>query len=315
MKSAKDAISVAGSPEWSALTPAEVGEADKNCDARAPGWIWGTLSRAVVKMNGTFPGDPRGARGKSQAAGAPGRTWRAGDVDWARPDPLQAAWDDGERVVRREIRQDEKGRRQPVLLVRPAAGHSSRARLDRLATNMGEGMSSTVRGRRSPGVYQDNGRSGADLEDCSGVPLSRPIGECKHGMAAELSLFLRLAIGIAVAAGKVHERCLIHRDIKPTNILVNEATARCGSPASAWRRAFLASANAEPPEVIAGTLAYMAPEQTGRMNRSVDLRSDLYAIGVTLYEMLIGKLPFTASDPMEWVHCHIARRPVHRPSG
>ena len=66
----------------------------------------------------------------------------------------------------------------------------------------------------------------------------------------------------------------------------------------------------EPPEVIAGTLAYMAPEQTGRMNRSVDARSDLYAIGVTLYEMLIGKRPFTASDPMEWVHCHIARRPV-----
>ena len=66
----------------------------------------------------------------------------------------------------------------------------------------------------------------------------------------------------------------------------------------------------EPPEVIAGTLAYMAPEQTGRMNRSIDSRSDLYALGVTLYEMLTGTLPFTASDPMEWVHCHIARQPV-----
>ena len=66
----------------------------------------------------------------------------------------------------------------------------------------------------------------------------------------------------------------------------------------------------EPPEVIAGTLAYMAPEQTGRMNRSIDSRSDLYALGVTLYEMLTGSLPFTASDPMEWVHCHIARQPV-----
>ncbi len=67
---------------------------------------------------------------------------------------------------------------------------------------------------------------------------------------------------------------------------------------------------AEPPEVIAGTLAYMAPEQTGRMNRSIDSRSDLYALGVTLYEMLTGSLPFTASDPMAWVHCHIARRPT-----
>jgi serine/threonine protein kinase len=62
--------------------------------------------------------------------------------------------------------------------------------------------------------------------------------------------------------------------------------------------------------VIAGTLAYMAPEQTGRMNRSVDSRSDLYSLGVTLYEVLTGGLPFTASDPMEWVHCHIARMPV-----
>src|SRR2546421_4645047 len=66
----------------------------------------------------------------------------------------------------------------------------------------------------------------------------------------------------------------------------------------------------EPPEIIAGTLPYMAPEQTGRMNRSIDSRSDLYALGVTLYEILTGNLPFTASDPMELVHCHIARQPT-----
>ncbi len=67
---------------------------------------------------------------------------------------------------------------------------------------------------------------------------------------------------------------------------------------------------ADPPELIAGTLAYMAPEQTGRMNRSVDSCSDLYALGVLLYRMATGALPFTASDPMEWVHCHIARSPM-----
>src|SRR5208337_465024 len=65
-----------------------------------------------------------------------------------------------------------------------------------------------------------------------------------------------------------------------------------------------------PPEIIAGTLAYMAPEQTGRMNRPIDSRSDLYALGVTFYQMLTGSLPFNAADPMEWVHCHIARKPV-----
>ena len=65
-----------------------------------------------------------------------------------------------------------------------------------------------------------------------------------------------------------------------------------------------------PPEIIAGTLAYMAPEQTGRMNRSIDARSDLYSLGVTLYQMLTGELPFAAADPLGWVHCHIARQPV-----
>src|SRR6516165_4577084 len=72
----------------------------------------------------------------------------------------------------------------------------------------------------------------------------------------------------------------------------------------------VAPAADHPSETIAGTLAYMAPEQTGRMNRSIDSRSDLYALGVTFYQMLTGALAFTAADPMEWVHCHLARQPV-----
>src|SRR5947209_10636847 len=127
----------------------------------------------------------------------------------------------------------------------------------------------------------------------------------------EVRTFLRIAVGAAAALDKVHQHGLIHKDIKPSNILVNTASdeIRLTGFGIASRLARERQA-IEPPEFIAGTLAYMAPEQTGRMNRSIDSRSDLYALGVTLYEMLTGSLPFTAADPMEWVHCHIAREPV-----
>jgi serine/threonine protein kinase len=155
-------------------------------------------------------------------------------------------------------------------------------------------------------MVREPGRTLLVLEDPGGEPLDRLLG---RPMALES--FLPLAIGIASALGQVHRRGLIHKDIKPANVLVNSVTGR------AWLTGFgIASRlprerqTAAPPEVIAGTLAYMAPEQTGRMNRSVDSRSDLYALGVTLYEMLTGELPFVASDPMEWVHCHIARQPA-----
>src|SRR4030081_2357698 len=131
--------------------------------------------------------------------------------------------------------------------------------------------------------------------------LSRPL---------ELTRFLRLAISLATALGQVHRHGLIHKDIKPANVLVDAAgNVRLTGFGIASRLTREHQAPA-PPEVIAGTLAYMAPEQTGRMNRSIDSRSDLYSLGVTLYEMLTGGLPFMASDPMEWVHCHIARQPV-----
>ena len=155
-------------------------------------------------------------------------------------------------------------------------------------------------------LVHHQGRPMLLLEDPGGEILESFLG---HPL--ELTQFLRMAIGLAVALGRLHGRGLIHKDIKPPNVLVNSATGEV------WLTGFgIASRlprerqSPEPPEFIAGTLAYMAPEQTGRMNRSIDSRSDLYALGVTLYEMLTGSLPFTASDPMEWVHCHIARQPV-----
>ena len=144
------------------------------------------------------------------------------------------------------------------------------------------------------------------LEDPGGTPLNRVV----EG-PLEMTHFLRLAVRISDAVGQLHRRSLIHKDLKPPNIFVAPHAGRV------WLTGFGIASRLprerqplEPPEFIAGTLAYMAPEQTGRMNRSIDSRSDLYALGVTFYEMLTGSLPFTASDPMEWVHCHIARQPV-----
>src|SRR5258705_1283065 len=153
------------------------------------------------------------------------------------------------------------------------------------------------------------GRLTLVLEDPGGAPLDRLLGR-----PLDVSHFLRIAIPLAGALRHVHERGLIHKDIKPANILVESASSGVWLTGFGIASRLLRERQApEPPEMIAGTLAYMAPEQTGRMNRSVDSRSDLYALGVNLYEMLTGRLPFTAVDPMEWVHCHIARQPV-RPS-
>jgi PAS domain S-box-containing protein len=151
-----------------------------------------------------------------------------------------------------------------------------------------------------------NNRVALVLEDPGGVPVDRLLGR-----PLDVSHFLRIAIPLAAALRQVHEQGLIHKDIKPANILVDTASGGVWLTgfgiASRLPREHQAPA---PAEVIAGTLAYMAPEQTGRMNRSVDSRSDLYALGVTFYEMLTGQLPFTAVDPMEWMHCHIARQPM-----
>jgi PAS domain S-box-containing protein len=156
------------------------------------------------------------------------------------------------------------------------------------------------------GLPLQNDRLTLVLEDPGGQPLDQLIGRPLDTMD-----FLRIAIPLGNAICGMHEQGLIHRDIKPANVLID---LRKGG---AWLTGFgiasrLSRERQAPaaPAMMAGTLAYMAPEQTGRMNRSIDFRSDLYALGVTFYEMLTGTLPFTASDPIEWIHCHIARRPI-----
>ncbi|QNI30491.1 sigma 54-interacting transcriptional regulator [Alloacidobacterium dinghuense] len=153
-------------------------------------------------------------------------------------------------------------------------------------------------------LTQQHGRAMLLFEDPKGEPLDR-----LPRRPMELKQFLRCGNALAAALGQVHRHGLIHKDIKPSNVIANAAMDQ------AWLMGFGIASRLPrerqaplPPETIAGTLAYMAPEQTGRMNRSIDARSDLYALGVTLYEMLTGSLPFAAADPMEWVHCHIARQ-------
>ena len=217
---------------------------------------------------------------------------------------FQVLWEDGERVFCRVGSHANADR--SVLTVLPAAEHPTPATLNRLAHEYG--LKDELAGAwavRPLELVSESGRSMLVLEDPGGEPLERLLG-----LPFEMDLFLHLAIDITVALSKLHRRGLLHKDIKPANILVNCADGQVrltgfGIASRVPRERQVP----EPPEAIAGTLAYMAPEQTGRMNRSIDSRSDLYALGVTFYQMLTGSLPFTAADPMEWVHCHIARKP------
>jgi serine/threonine protein kinase len=220
---------------------------------------------------------------------------------------LNASWEDGEFVFRRAWRRAAGGKGDAVLVVLPAAEHPAPATLDRLAHEYGlKGDLDGAWAVRPLELVRERGRTMLVLEDPGGEPLDRLLSA-----PMEMGSFLPLAIGIAAAFGNLHRRGLVHKDIKPAHVVVNCADGQVRLTgfglASHLPRERQAPA---PPEFIAGTLAYMAPEQTGWMNRSIDSRSDLYALGVTLYQMLTGSLPFTAADPMEWVHCHIARQPV-----
>ncbi|MGK3985812.1 AAA family ATPase [Sorangium sp. So ce136] len=144
------------------------------------------------------------------------------------------------------------------------------------------------------------------LEDFGG----RSLGELLGGTPMPMERLLPLAMAIVRAVSEIHQAGIVHKDLKPDNILVNPASfelklADFGLASQVPRE----QPTAQPPRLIEGSLPYMSPEQTGRMNRAIDHRSDLYALGVTLFQMLTGKLPFEAKDPVEWVHCHVARAP------
>jgi predicted ATPase/signal transduction histidine kinase len=157
-------------------------------------------------------------------------------------------------------------------------------------------------------IIQYRGEEVLILEDPGEEPLDLMI-EPYQKKPLELLQFLRMASELTAAVGQVHRHGLLHKDIKTANVLVD-------SENRVWLSGFGIASQiprerhpAGSPQSIGGTFAYMAPEQTGRVNRTMDSRSDLYSLGVTLYEMLTGELPFTAPDPIELVHSHIARSP------
>ncbi|MHC5859093.1 ATP-binding sensor histidine kinase [Nostoc sp.] len=144
-------------------------------------------------------------------------------------------------------------------------------------------------------------------EDFAAVSLQQFLDSQK----LSLENFLNIAVQLAKSLGSLHTHKIIHKDIKPSNIIINPQTGICKltdfSIASRLSQETPLQCN---PNQLEGTLTYISPEQTGRMNRSLDYRSDFYSLGVSFYQMLTGQLPFITNDPLELVYCHIAKQPI-----
>jgi serine/threonine protein kinase len=153
---------------------------------------------------------------------------------------------------------------------------------------------------------RDNNRHVLEMEWVDGESLKSAFRDQSGDIVDVLYIFTACARALA----EIHQHHIIHKDVSPLNILVDLQERRV------WLIDFGISTNLDlkqpyvsNPELIEGTLAYCAPEQTGRMNRTVDFRADLYSLGVTFYEVLAGALPYQAADAMEMVHAHLAQVP------
>ncbi|MEH1779247.1 MAG: AAA family ATPase [Nostoc sp.] len=149
------------------------------------------------------------------------------------------------------------------------------------------------------------------MEDFGGISLKDYFTSDQRRNLASLEEFLRIAIALCNTLYILYHQRIIHKDIKPVNILINPETKQVKlidfSIASLLPRE---TQNIQNANALEGTLAYLSPEQTGRMNRGIDYRSDFYSLGITFYELLTGQLPFISDDPMELVHCHLAKAPI-----
>ncbi|WP_414529044.1 AAA family ATPase [Nodularia chucula] len=146
------------------------------------------------------------------------------------------------------------------------------------------------------------------LEDFGGISLN----QYRQSQPVNLTDFFAVAIAITSALEFLYDQKIIHKDIKPNNILINPETKQI-KLIDFSISSLLPKENSEikSPHLLEGTLAYMSPEQTGRMNRGIDYRSDFYSLGVTFYELLTGKLPFDSNQPLELIHCHLAQEVIN----
>jgi predicted ATPase/signal transduction histidine kinase len=228
--------------------------------------------------------------------------WASSRVNFLRPARLEPAHNAGASV-------DGDGGRQTAMA--EAAGPSG-AQAD--PGNPGRGGEPTTRERLGGSSLAGDGshdlaadtyhaRPGPLLDDFGGVPLRRQLGA-----PTEIGHFLRLALAISEELADLHAGRVVHRDLRPDNILVNPLTGQvrivAGAPSAPG-----STGAAETVRLLPGSLPYVSPEQTGHGSRPVDARSDLYSLGISCFEMLTGRLPFHATDPVDWVHCHVASRP------
>ncbi len=160
---------------------------------------------------------------------------------------------------------------------------------------------------KSHGISTIGQRSALVLEDFGGISLAQILSE----KTLTLDLALNLATKICQALAVLHQNNIIHKDINPSNIVWNEISGEVKiidfNIATTLNREIV---EFESLSFLEGTLPYISPEQTGRMNRAVDYRSDLYSLGATLYHLFTNRYPFEAKDEMGFIHSHIAKEPT-----
>ncbi|MGI9328455.1 MAG: protein kinase domain-containing protein [Pseudomonadales bacterium] len=155
-------------------------------------------------------------------------------------------------------------------------------------------------------IEYDNRNQRLYFEDCGG----RSLRELIRAGQLDIEQCVTVAGNIAAALQSIHDEGVVHRDLNPGNLIVDDALNVHIIDFALATFAERGHAQSESSNQLAGTLSYISPEQTGRVNRVVDYRTDLYSLGATLYELFSGNPPFSATDPLELIHAHIASQPI-----